>query len=388
MADRARAAALGLLAGVIEAGASLAEQAESLASLSAPERARATRLATAVLRQAGPLDRALQPHGVVHEAVEAARRVNPAFAGLVNAVLRRVDPKAVRGEQRLPGWLRDALTQAHGRRAVEAMERVFARVPPLDLTLRDPADRALFALEGAEDTRPAATLLPTGSLRLAPGVQLSALPGFAEGRFWVQDAAAALAVRLLGEVRGLRVLDLCAAPGGKTMQLAAAGAEVTALDISDERLARLRENLSRTGLQANVVTADALSWTPEAPFDAILLDAPCSATGTIRRHPDLPYLRQARDVAEMAALQSRLATRARAWLKPGGRLVFCTCSLLPEEGEHQAAHLVGQGMRALKPEIAGLDPAWWGVHGLRLRPDLWEKQGGMDGFYIACLTEA
>ena len=398
MADRARTAALALLGGVMEGGLSLADQAGVLEALSAPERARAQRLASGVLRQLHQLDRPLLPllkkspplpvcnvlrlalhelaageaaHGVVHEAVEAARAINPAFSGLVNAVLRKVDPQAVKGDQKLPGWLREALIAAYGRRAVEAMERVFAKVPPVDLTLRAGAE-----VEGL--------VLPTGSVRLA-GAQVSALPGYAEGRFWVQDAAAALAVKMLGDVPGLRVLDLCAAPGGKTMQLAEGGAEVTALDISDARLARLRENLARTGLTAEVVCADALAWAPAAPFDAILLDAPCSATGTIRRHPDLPFLRQARDVSELAALQARLAERARGWLKPGGRLVFCTCSLLPEEGEAQAARLVASGMEALRPEIAGVDPAWWGEHGLRLRPDHWEKLGGMDGFYMACL---
>lgn len=398
MGDRARAAALTLLGGVMEGGLSLADQSEVLVPLSAPERARAQRLATGVLRQLYQLDRPLLPllkkspplavcnilrlalheltqgeaaHGVVHEAVNAARAINPAFAGLVNAVLRKVDPLAVKGDQKLPGWLREALIAAYGRRAVEAMERVFARVPPLDLTLR----------AGAEV---AGERLPTGSVRL-PGGQVSTLPGFAEGRFWVQDAAAALAARMLGEVRGLRVLDLCAAPGGKTMQLADAGAEVTALDISEPRLARLRENLARTGLSAQVLAADALHWTPDEPFDAILLDAPCSATGTIRRHPDLPFLRQARDIPALVDLQARLADRARGWLKPGGRLVFCTCSLLPEEGEAQAARLVAAGMTAERPDLPGVDAAWWSDHGLRLRPDYWERQGGMDGFFMACL---
>ena len=407
MADRARAAALALLAGVMEAGESLSDQTPLLETLSAPERARAQRLASGVLRQMGQLDRALlpllkkapplpvcnvlrlgllelvtgeAPHGVVHEAVEAAKKINPAFAGMVNAVLRRVDPKAVKGDQRLPDWLREALTQAYGRRAVEGMERVFARTPPIDLTLREGVSEAEIAALVAAG----AAVLPNGSLRIQGG-QVSTLPGFAEGRFWVQDAAAAMAVKMLGDVRGLRVLDLCAAPGGKTMQLADLGAEVTALDLSEPRLVRLRENLARTGLRAEIVVADALEWAPETPFDAILLDAPCSATGTIRRHPDLPYLRQARDVGELAALQTRLADRARGWLKKGGRMVFCTCSLLPEEGEAQAERLSDLGMRAVKPALPGVDPAWWGAHGLRLRPDYWEKQGGMDGFYMAAL---
>jgi 16S rRNA (cytosine967-C5)-methyltransferase len=403
MADPARSAALDLLAGVLDRGESLADQTPALAALAPGDRARAQRLATGVLRQLGPLDRALQPflkkspplsvrnilrlalselaggaapHGVVHNAVEAARAINPAFSGMTNAILRRIDPASVKGIHRLPDWLRQRLIETWGNRALEGMERVFARPAPIDLTLRPGA-----APEGLE-----AETLPTGSLRLAPGAQVSTLPGYEAGAFWVQDAAAALAVRLLGDVAGKRVLDLCAAPGGKTMQLAAAGAEVTSLDISGPRLERLRENLARTGLKAEILAEDALHWTPEAPFDAILLDAPCSATGTIRRHPDLPHLRRPEDVQALTRLQADLADRARLWLKPGGKLVFCTCSLLPEEGEAQAARLVDLGMKAEKPDLPGIEPQWWGAHGLRLRPDYWEKQGGMDGFFMALLA--
>jgi 16S rRNA (cytosine967-C5)-methyltransferase len=213
------------------------------------------------------------------------------------------------------------------------------------------------------------------------------LPGFVEGAFWVQDAAAALAVKLLGDVRGLSVLDLCAAPGGKTLQLADGGAEVVALDISGPRLVRLRENLARTGLKAKVVTADALQWEPEALFDAVLLDGPCSATGTIRRHPDLPFLRQASDIPGLVALQAQLIDRALGFLKPGGRLVYCTCSLLQDEGEAQVASALARhpGVVMLRPEVAGIEPGWMGERGLRLRPDYWAERGGMDGFYMACL---
>ena len=187
--------------------------------------------------------------------------------------------------QRLPMWLRQPLVRAWGREAVSAIEAVQAAAPPLDLTVRP----------GAAPL-PEGEVLPTGSLRLTEAGQVSALPGYAEGAWWVQDAAAALPVRLLDPQPGERVLDLCAAPGGKTLQLAAAGAEVTALDISGPRLARLRENLARTGLTAEVVVADALHWQPDAPFDAVLLDAPCSATGTIRRHPDLPFVKDGSDL--------------------------------------------------------------------------------------------
>jgi 16S rRNA (cytosine967-C5)-methyltransferase len=321
-------------------------------------------------------------HGVVNSAVELARRdkTTQGLAGLVNAVLRKFPPPVViEGPvQRLPGWLRQALVARYGKVAVGKMEEVQSRTPVVDLTLRrgTAADSLLWG-----------ETLPTGSLRMAAGGQISALPGFAEGAFWVQDAAAALAVRMLGDVTGLSVLDLCAAPGGKTLQLADGGAEVTALDISGPRLVRLQENLARTGLRAKIVTADALQWAPPAPYDAILLDAPCSATGTIRRHPDLPFLRQPTDIAGLVELQTRLLDRALGWLKPGGRLVYCTCSLLQDEGEGQiaAAVLRHPDLVMLRPEIAGIDPAWMGARGLRLRPDYWAETGGMDGFFMACL---
>ena len=195
----------------------------------------------------------------------------------------------------------------------------------------------------------------------------------------MQDAAAAMPARLLGDVAGLRVLDLCAAPGGKTMQLAAAGAQVTALDISGKRLRRVHANLTRTGLSAEVVEADAFAWQPDAPFDAVLLDAPCTATGTIRRHPDLPHLRESRDVETLTQLQYRLLDRALTFVKPGGRLVFCTCSLLPVEGEHQISAALkrhdGLTADALDPEAFGLPPEAASAHGLRLLPDLWPQFG-------------
>ena len=406
----ARRAVLALLDGVLDKGVSLAEQGDApLAGLSAGDRARAQRLASAVLRQAEPIDRMLgahlhkEPplavlnilrlavtelaeggaaHGVVNSAVELARRdkTTQGLAGLVNAVLRKFPPPVViEGPvQRLPGWLRQALVARYGKVAVGKMEEVQSRTPVVDLTLR--RGTAADSISGGET-------LPTGSLRLTAGGQISALPGFAEGAFWVQDAAAALAVRMLGDVTGLSVLDLCAAPGGKTLQLADGGAEVTALDISGPRLVRLQENLARTGLRAKIVTADALQWAPPAPYDAILLDAPCSATGTIRRHPDLPFLRLPSDIAGLVELQARLLDRALGWLKPGGRLVYCTCSLLQDEGEGQiaAALLRHPNLVMLRPEIAGIDPAWMGARGLRLRPDYWAETGGMDGFFMACL---
>ena len=404
----ARGGAVALLNAVLGDGALLAEAFDhpDFAALPPAERARAQRLALTVLRVLEPADKVLHPlmrkapplpvwnilrlavvelaegaaaHGVVNEAVGLARagRKTSHLAGLVNAVLRQVPVGvALSGVQKLPRWLRQPLVHAYGRDAVTAIEAVQATAPPLDLTFR----------AGAE--APEGDLLPTGSLRLADRGQVSTLPGYAAGGWWVQDAAAAMAVPLLGDVQGQRVLDMCAAPGGKTMQLAAAGADVTALDISGPRMARVAENLARTGLAATCITADALDWQPDQPFDAILLDAPCSATGTIRRHPDLPFVKDGSEIAGLVALQTSLLDRALGWLKPGGRLVFVTCSLLPDEGEVQltAALTRHPGLSVLRPTLPGLSPDWITPDGgLRLRPDYWADKGGMDGFFMACL---
>jgi 16S rRNA (cytosine967-C5)-methyltransferase len=261
---------------------------------------------------------------------------------------------------------------------VTAIEAVQAKAPPLDVTPR-----------GA--TLPEGETLPTGSIRLAEPGQVTALPGYAAGDWWVQDAAAALAAPLLAVQPGEKVLDLCAAPGGKTLQMAAAGAHVTALDISAPRLERLRENLTRMRLQAKLVVADALHWQPEQLFDAVLLDAPCSATGTIRRHPELPFLKDGSEIAELVALQAALFDRAMMFLKPGGRLVFCTCSLLPDEGEAQLSAALARhpGLTVIWPDLPGIDPAWITPEGgLRLRPDYWADKGGMDGFFMVALKRA
>ena len=407
----ARAAAVRMLDAVLDEGLLLSQAEGGLVGLAPGDRARAQRLAMQVLRHLEQADRVLKPflrkppvltvlnilrlgtvelalgeaaHGVVNEAVSLVRndRHNGALSGLVNAVLRKVAaleaPFAKLPPQRLPYWLRKPLVDAWGREAVSAMEAVQARPAPVDLTLKS----------GWTGDLPGAAL-PTGSWRLPAGVQISALPGYDEGAWWVQDAAAALAVPLLQVQPGARVLDLCAAPGGKTLQLAAAGAQVTALDISGPRLARLAENLARTGLQAEVIAADALHWQPEAPFDAILLDAPCSATGTIRRHPDLPFVKDGSELADLLPLQAALLDRALGWLKPGGRLVYCTCSLLPEEGEAQLEAVLARhpGLAVQRVQPEGVAPEWITPAGaLRLRPDYWAAQGGMDGFFMVCLT--
>lgn len=259
-----------------------------------------------------------------------------------------------------------------------------AEPPPLDITLRDPGETLAWA-----ERLGGKSLLP-GHVRLPRGQAVESLPGYREGAWWVQDLAASLPARLLGSGEHGRVLDLCAAPGGKTLQLAAAGARVTALDLSAERMERIRENLARCRLAAETVVADALTWQGPGGWDAVLLDAPCSATGTIRRHPDLPHVRDGSGLKDLFALQSALIDRALVHLRPGGRLVFATCSLLPEEGERQVSAALARhpGVTADRAALAlpGVDPGWITAEGgLRLRPDCWPELGGMDGFHIACL---
>ncbi len=408
--SEARAAAAEAMTAVTEGGRLLSEALPRVtANLEPGDKARAGRLATGALRWAGRSDRLLGPHlrlrpedpvlnlmrlalyeifvedAPTHAAVDGA--VSLAIrskAGLVNAVLRNVLRRDPRWNEialpSLPKWLRKRLTAAWGKQAVAAMEAVHVQNVPLDLTLRDPATASDWA------TRLGAEVLQTGGLRLAEFGQVSALPGYDEGAWWVQDAGATLAALALAPKRGERVLDLCAAPGGKTMQLAAAGAEVTALDISPDRVERVRQNLSRTGLSAEIVVADALKWDPDATFDAILLDAPCSATGTLRRHPDLAYAKDGSGIEELAKLQSAMLDRALGWLKPGGRLVYCTCSLLPEEGEDQLASALERhpGLTTHPIRSDWVDPVWQTDTGaLRLRPDQWAVRGGIDGFFVA-----
>jgi len=276
--------------------------------------------------------------------------------------------------------------EAWGAEIVASAATAYAGRAPLDLALRDPTETAQWAerLDGV-------SLMP-GHVRLPADTDVAALPGFAEGAWWVQDLAASLPVRLLGAGGGRRVLDLCAAPGGKTMQLAAAGWDVIAVDQSQRRLERLRANLARTGLAAQVVGADLMVWEPDAPADAILLDAPCSATGIFRRHPDVIHRVGARQIAEMAEIQTALLDRALGWLAPGGRLVYATCSLEPAEGEAQIDSLLARrdDVRplAVDPALlpAGIAPA--GLGRVRTLPGMLLDEGGLDGFFIALLARA
>ena len=389
----------------------------ALAQLANDDRARAQRLATDTLRGLDRADRMLKPflkkpppdyvlnalrlgvielcggeaaHGVVNAYVEIVGRNKhtQSMKGLTNAVLRKIAAEGPEGWNKraiplTPGWLRQPLVAAWGRDAVTGMEAAHFAGAPLDLTAKgDP--EALAKLVGG-------IILPTGSVRLANAGQVSNLPGYEAGEWWVQDAAAAIPVKVLGDVKGLKVLDLCAAPGGKAMQLAAAGADVTAVEISEKRATRIAENLKRVGLQAKTVISDAFAF-DQGGFDAVLLDAPCSATGTIRRHPDLPYAKDGSEFGELIAQQEAMIDHALTLLKPGGRLVFCTCSLLPDEGEVQVEEALerhpGLTTNAAALRIQGIDPAWITEEGgLRLRPDYWPELGGMDGFYVAVLTK-
>jgi 16S rRNA (cytosine967-C5)-methyltransferase len=310
------------------------------------------------------------PHAVVATAL-------PLLAGGPRRLAHGVFGALVRNDATLPPapTLSPAVAERWGARAL-AIAGGLAEPPPLDLTLRDPDETGTWAERlGGESFAP-------GHVRLPRGSAIDQLAGFAEGAWWVQDLAASLPARLLGAGDGRAALDLCAAPGGKTLQLAAAGWRVTSLDMSGRRLERLRENLGRTGLGADVVVADALEWESGARFDAILLDAPCTATGTCRRHPDVLHRIGPRQISAMAELQARLVERAIAWLKPGGRLVYAVCSLEREEGEEQAARvaLAPDPVRPEElPEWLAPTPEGW----LRTDPGMLADKGGMDGFFVA-----
>lgn len=310
------------------------------------------------------------PHACIATAL-------PLLAGGPKRLAHGVFSTLVRQDVHLPQCptLPDGVADRWGDRAM-AISGALAEPPPLDLTLRDPAATAEWA------ERLGGVSLAPGHVRLPRGAAVEDIPGFAEGQWWVQDLAASLPARLLGPGEHRRVLDLCAAPGGKTMQLAAAGWDVTALDISARRLERMQANLDRTGTTARLVASDALEWEPDAPFDAILLDAPCTATGTCRRHPDVLHRIGPRQIAEMAELQARLLKRAGGWLNPGGRLIYAVCSLEHAEGEGIAASFP----LAIDPITAGelpdgLAPAPDGT--LRTDPGMLPDAGGLDGFFVA-----
>lgn len=411
----AREAALTLIDAALSrrGGIDEAASAHGFRFLEPRERAFARALAMATLRRLGPIDRALSAKlqkeppprvrnllrlGVVQAfyldvpafaavatSVEMAgiNKASRPFKGLVNAVLRgllRDGPPSDDPEQLAPPWLFTRWTAAWGLETARAVALEIANEPAADLSLKDPALAESWAqrLEGE--------ILPGGSLRASRKGDVAAWPGFEEGGWWVQDAAAAVPARLLNVKPGETAVDLCAAPGGKSLQLAAAGAIVTAVDRSAARLERLSDNFRRMNLTAEVVVADAGAWDDPRTFDAVLLDAPCSATGTFRRHPDVLWAARPGDVASLAGVQSRLLDAAADKTKPGGRLVYCVCSLEPEEGEAQV-----EAFLARRPDMR-LDPIASGEAGapaasltargtLRLLPH--QLDGGQDGFFAA-----
>lgn len=335
------------------------------------------------------------PHAAVGLAVEQTRRDRRArtFDRLVNALLRRVTREGASvleggdaAKLNVPSWIYERWERAYGAEGAHRIAEASLAEAALDVTAKSEPEVWAERLGG--------TVLPTGSIRLRSGGRVEALPGFEEGAWWVQDAAAALPARLLGDVAGHTVLDMCAAPGGKTAELAAAGAEVTALDLSGARLERLQQNLARLKLKATLVEADAAAWEPGRTFDAVLLDAPCTATGTIRRHPDILHLKRESDIAALAELQSRMLDNAARLVAPGGLLVYCTCSLEPEEGSEQIARFLARNAAFERVPVApgeiGIAAEWLTEAGeLRTLPFHLphEERGlaGMDGFFAARL---
>jgi 16S rRNA (cytosine967-C5)-methyltransferase len=412
----ARAAAIDLLRAALlrRSGLDEALNDRAFGKLSTQDRAFARALAMAVLRNLGRIDRALDeklrkpPPDAVRDLLrigaaqlfvldtpdfaavattvtlaERSGEMRP-FKGLINAVLRglaRDKAPPPPPEANLPDWLFQRWRTFYGEDAARAIAAAAPQEPPTDLSTRGPLVEGLAEALEAE-------VLPGGSLRTRRHGDLSAWPGFAEGTWWVQDAAAAIPARLLAAQPGETVADLCAAPGGKTLQLAATGAQTVAVDRSAPRLKRLHDNLARTALVAEVVTADAEKWDDGRQFDAVLLDAPCSSTGTFRRNPEVLWATRPADIAKLADVQHRLLDAAADRVKPGGRLVYCVCSLEREEGETQAIAFLRR-----RPEFATLAPApgeggapedaltaeGW----LRILPSQWSERGGLDGFFIA-----
>lgn len=406
MIDPTRAAAFDLLTAVLDRGRPIEEALDALPVLDARDRAAAHRLAASVLRRLGTLDAVMEPflskrppvpvrhvlrlgaaavllldappHAAVATAVDLARTKGLApFTGLVNAVLRRLSAGGVTALGELdaprldtPSWLWSSW--GHDARAIATAHQHEA---PIDLTLAPGAS----APEGGAE-------LPTGSWRYPPGTRVAELAGFAEGNFWVQDAAAALPARMLAAQEGELIADLCAAPGGKTAQLAASGARVIAVERDAKRIDRLRENLTRLGFRPDIVHADATNWQPPDLLDAVLLDAPCSATGTIRRHPDVLHIKHASDIGALTKLQDKLLDAACAMLRPGGRLVYAVCSLLPAEGAARIDAAIARLPLRLVPipsDGYGVPEAVTGDSTLRTTPALWPERGGMDGFFAA-----
>ena len=415
----ARIAALDILGAVLGQKRALDEAFESskrVANLDVRERAFVRNLVATTLRRLGqidaliahcldkPLDKKARQaeillrigvcqllflrtaeHAAISTTVDLAQSQNQGpYKKLINAVLRRLQREGAglvsqQDEAKLntPDWLWRSWSQAYGEDVTRGIAEANMQEPPLDISCKRDPEIWAEKLEG--------DLLPWGTVRRATGGNIRDLPGFEDGAWWVQDAAARMAVTLLGEISGKQVIDLCAAPGGKTLYLASEGAQVTAVDRSENRLKRVHENLQRLGLSAEVIAADALVWNPLHPADVILLDAPCSATGTLRRHPDVAYLKSTQDVEKLAALQSRLLDAAAKMLAPAGVLLFCTCSLQPEEGPGQVNGFLKRHPDFRLDRIEGMEIfADENVSGMFCSlPSDMAGQGGRDGFFAA-----
>ena len=337
-------------------------------------------------------------HAVIDTAVSLSRqrKASARFDKLINAVLRRVseagpallaDHDAV--ALNVPEWMLAGWRQAYGDEQARAIASASLREAALDITVRGDT------IEWAEKLQ--ATVLETGSLRRINDGRVDKLAGYGDGAWWVQDAAAALPARLLGDVTGQSVADLCAAPGGKSAQLASSGAHVVALDLSADRLNRVRENLVRLDLEAEIVVGDAATWSPKIQFDAVLADAPCTATGTIRRHPDILHLKRPEDIEKMTAIQAAILDNAARLVRPGGHIIYCTCSLEPREGEKQIDRFLkaqsGFERIAIQPdEVAGLSELITPAGDLRTLPTQLVHDNpalsGMDGFYACRLKRS
>ncbi len=420
---KARRVALSLLQAVVDRKQPLDEALAGegrLAALSARDRAFARLLVATCLRRLPEVDRLLSgflsrplprkagearwalrlgavqilflktpPHAAVATSVALLQGPAQGFKGLVNAVLRRLSregqplPGVEAARVNTPDWLWESWRKAYGEGEAAAIAAAHLTEPPLDLIAARDSDLWAERL-GAEQ-------LPLGALRLPSGAGDPAeMPGYGEGAWWVQDQAAALPVALFPKLAGQRALDLCAAPGGKTLQMASAGAEVTAIDRSGERLVRLRGNLERCGLSARLVEGDAGEWRPEEPADLVLLDAPCSATGTLRRHPDIARNRSPADIATLLPLQARLLQAAWRMLRPGGILIYSVCSLQPEEGPDQIEALLSSEASLTRRAVAAEEVASLGqlidAQGdLRCLPSHLAERGGLDGFFAARL---
>ena len=421
----ARKAALALIDGALRKHRSIDDAFDGLtASLEARDRAFARLLVATTLRRLGQIDAVLRaffnkrpadpvmdilrlgaaqllflgtpPHAAVATGVALAKEGYGGASGFVNAVLRRVAEKgaaivAAQDAPQLntPAFLLTSWEKAYGDELAHAIAASHLQEPPLDISVKSP-DRLAHWVSALH-----AVPLPTGSLRLSQSGRVQDLPGFSAGEWWVQDAAAALPAKILMHALGAgvhRVIDLCAAPGGKTAQLASAGHGVTAVDIAPARLSLLKENLARLNLAAEVVEADALTWRPARLVDAVLLDAPCSATGTLRRHPDLPFLKTKLNLEGFAAAQAKLLAAATAMVRPGGYILYSVCSLQPEERRAVVDNVLAADSRLVRTAIPGdvlgeaafIDP----TGDLATHPAHWAQQGGLDGFYAALIRKS